>query len=845
MMRKIFQVLLVLWSAALVFYFEMREGLVRWPWLFKPENGGGWFHVHGLPDPRLHIPDTMHAPVAPYVAIFKSLLKPWEVQWGNAPWLDLGIAALVIAGYVLLGWMLLSIFRIFVPRGARLCLALIVGTGVIGIGAELIAMANRLNRPWVWGLWIVAGLVATGAWVFQLRRRNDLRAFSAHTRLSPVEQQFLARSWFETYHPWPISRMSRLLFWLYLVLFAVITLFVTLHAVGEPVSYWDSLILYVGYARDIYLQRGFPVKVVGQVGLGLGANYPHLYELLSAQTAALAGHWSDTFAQLLPPVATAAAMVLVYYAVLELSRERLVALACALLVRSIPYGLSYSQFASNYSIAILYTAAFLYLAIKHVRDGLPDYRLLMLLTAAGAVHINYLMWGLWPVAAVAIILASMPRVCAAKWPGFDRATPPTDLHHERGDVLDFDYGSEAFAPEPSAHEMPPEPIALQERAGIRRLLTSARLWMGVALALIIASPWYVRNVVVTGNPVYAFYANIFPSKNVNPEVMKSAQREWLLNGDGLGRVGRTLGEKLANSWVYFVTGNQHWKLAPFFVGFVLPGFAIWLVWWLWCAVRRTRAATTAAQKSVSRVPPPTFFAALAAPAALLALLWFYAYAVADFYLYQIIIILPLFGIFAGCLFIFCRARGARVVLHALILVMAIAPGMAMAIMGFKLKKTGVYTEAPPPQMNATALRRLFMNPQVYYRMEYGGDMEMIARVNALPAGTVVLSHENRTLLLRPQIRIVNLDDWEVQKAYGKPAAERVRILDSLGVKYYLYVPNEDRHAANSWLGMDELIRDGYFRKIDESASPDSGDAGAHHDIIPAGKNVLYQRTEKP
>src|SRR5690606_30762047 len=114
------------------------------------------------------------------------------------------------------------------------------------------------------------------------------------------------------------SPVSLVTFWVFVVLFGLITLFVTLHAVGEPVVYWDSLILYVGYARDIYRQGGFPEKVVGQVGVGLGANYPHLYELLTAQTAAVAGFWNDAFAQLLPPVATTAALVLVYYTALEI-----------------------------------------------------------------------------------------------------------------------------------------------------------------------------------------------------------------------------------------------------------------------------------------------------------------------------------------------------------------------------------------------------------------------------------------------------------------------------------------------------------------------------------------------
>lgn len=819
------QALLVAWAAALVFYFEVREGLIRWPWLFRPE-GESWFTARNLPDPRLEPTQAFLAEASPYTEIVKSAFRPYNAQWANAPWRELLIASAMIVAYTFIGWMLLSLMRLFVPRGARLCLALAVGCGTVGVAAELLAMAGRLTQPGVMTLWAVllAAAMICGGWGFV--RRHALRDFSAHTRLTASEQTQRANHWYVAAHPWPHEWPARLLVGLYGLLFGIITVLVTLHAVGEPVAYWDALILYVGYARDICLQGGFPQKVVGQVGVGLGANYPHMYELLAAQTAALSGYWSDTFAQLLPPVATTAAMVLVYYTVTELTRQRLVGLAAAVIVRSVPYGLSYSQFASNYSLAILFTAAFIYMACKLVRDGLPGYRDLMLLLAAMAVHINYLMWGLWPVAALAVVAACTvrPRAAADSMRAAEYQST-TSLFSDTG-TRDTDWA-----------DLPPEPLALHYRPKLLQVLKSRRFWLSVALALVVASPWYIRNIVVTGNPVYAFYSNIFPSKNVNPAVMKSAEQEWLLNGDGLGRVGRTLPEKLRGSWLYFVTGNQHWKLAPFFMAMVLPGFFLWLVGWV--ASWRSRPRGTSSPPSSAG-----FYAALVAPAALFCLLWFYAYCVADFYLYQIIIVLPLFGLFAGVLFAFCKSRPARIVLHTLVVLTALAPGVVMGIMGFKLKKTGVYDWMPAPQMNATALRTLFMKPSTYYRMEFGGDMIMLDYVNELPAGTVILTHENRALLLNPALKIVHLDDWEVQAAYEKPAAERVKILDALGVKYYLYVPNEDRHVANGWLGMAELIRLGYYKEEFSAPSVDGGVPGPQRSVIPEGQNVLYKRTTK-
>jgi hypothetical protein len=162
-------------------------------------------------------------------------------------------------------------------------------------------------------------------------------------------------------------------------------------------------------------------------------------------------------------------------------------------------------------------------------------------------------------------------------------------------------------------------------------------------------------------------------------------------------------------------------------------------------------------------------------------------------------------------------------------------------MGFKLKKTGVHVRMPAPQFNVTALRRLFMPKEQYYRMEFGGDMEMFGRINQLPAGTVVLTHENRHLLMDPDLKIVHLDDWEPQHAYNKPVDERLRVLDELGVEYYLYVPNEDRHPINQELGMSELIRLGRFKEDYRTKASDSSMDEVEHDVIPRDSNVLYKR----
>ncbi|MGI8906086.1 MAG: ArnT family glycosyltransferase [Candidatus Sumerlaeaceae bacterium] len=811
------QAILVFWALGLVVYFEHKEGLFNWQWLEAPASKG-FFRDLGMPDPRFAPSERAGG----FVAILKNATGPYSFNFSNIPVLDLAVSIIMILMYLALGWLIIDCFEVYFPLFAKGCLALTVGCGIFGIIGELVGMLHLLGRPILVIAWI-----AMFSLVIFVRSRLRLEWHMPQqmldgSRLSRAARVNLARDWFRVVHPLPFTPLGQAHFFVASALIALISVVLLLHAIGEPETYWDSLILYMGYARMMFLEGGFPYKVVGQVGIGLGANYPHLYPVLTAQSAALAGYWSDTFAQLLPPVAGIASTLLVFYTALELTRDRLIAVSSALLFRAVPYGLSYTQFASDYAIAILFTSAFLYLSLKYVLDSHVGYRWLMWGIAAAAVHINYLMWILWPVALVVIVVAHIARRPVVE---SDFEANP-DIY----DVLDTQRALELKAP---------RFLSLRYRFSIAELLRRREFYVSFLLALALALPWYVRNIVLTGNPVYAFFYNIFrTSKRVNAEVMKSAEVEWLLNGDGLGRVGTTLTEKLANSWPYFVTSSLHWKLAPVFIAFVVPGFLLSVSWIVLRAYARSRNRLH--EEDNYGVGVQLRFAV---PCAFLFLmLWFYAYCIADFYLYQIIIVLPLFGVFSCYLFQACQSKAARGALHLLVLLVGFAPGLIMGVMGFKLKNTGVYKGMGQPQMNVTALRMLFMDRDMYYRMEFDGDMEMFGRLSELPEGRVILTHENRHLLLDPTLKIVHLDDWEVQEAYRKPAADRLAILDALSIHYYLYVPNEDKHQVNSLLGMDELIEKGHFIKEYETSSSGSSSPDlVKHTVIPANRNVLYRR----
>ena len=104
-----------------------------------------------------------------------------------------------------------------------------------------------------------------------------------------------------------------------------------------------------------------------------------------------------------------------------------------------------------------------------------------------------------------------------------------------------------------------------------------------ACALALSSTWYIRNQILTGNPVYAFFPNIFGGVRINPEVLASAEKEWIANGDGVSRLGDTLTQRVATSFKLFLAEPQgwDWKFMPTLMALTLPGWVFFIFYFLW------------------------------------------------------------------------------------------------------------------------------------------------------------------------------------------------------------------------------------------------------------------------
>lgn len=818
--------------------------------------------------------------------VFSGLFAgPWNVSFEHAPAWALGIAVVMAGLNVALGALVLSILDLPLRRGAAWAMSLLVGVSLSGIAFELLTMAGLLRQAPAWMLWVAMLMVAM--------LMSGMRAHSAFWRWwsrpdtkSPewIERfdfdRPLARGRTSITIPsdgddLPDGRVDRVLIaggWL---LIAAITAATFWHAVLFPETYWDSLILYLGYARWTFLEGAFPFKAVAQVGIGLGANYPHLYPNYGATASAMVGAWTDLPQRFVAPLAGFAATVLVYEAVRLTWRRRVVAVAVALVFRAVPLGIAYSTYASDYSFSLLFAAGFLYAAALLARSRLPGAFVLLTLIPAAAMHLNFLMGILWVPWAVAVVMALGVRarggaVVARR----DDATDDGELH-----------GAGA-------------PTAIG-------LLRHRLFWIVVPACLVLASPWYIRNAVLTGNPVYAFFPEIFTrSIHVNPEVLESAKLEWFRNGDGIARPAEmfvdieqqrpsrdqgaadfrresTLRHKIAASFLYWqgfetfrviptedggerlrrgdladrlqyllMIGAPHpvpggngfsslagggaevrtmsffhaYKMAPLVMGFALLGV------WVTAAVLGLRpgAAVCGAAPFHARAAASLVATSGVLAAGLLA----FNYLLADFYLYQILpVIVPMALLAVGPLALWMAGgrspmqRGMKITAAVLLLAMGLVPGVAMALMNFKVFSGGEIDGTTYSPLRLDVMRNPAIDTETFYRLRYGADVDMWRDLNARGYQQPVLTHENRHVLFDPSIELVQLDDWDVQQEmWDKPVDERLAFLERRGITLYVRVPNERNHPINARAGMQELIDLGHFREV-----------GRY------GENVLYER----
>ena len=747
--------------------------------------------------------------------VYPSLFLPWNAHFDYMPWLQMLQAVAAMALYWWIGRLFLNCFDLFIPRSAMAALAFTAGCGIVILPGELAGFFT-LFTGWLlvpfYIILIISLLIASSR---HWRKPFPESSGVADNRFARQAGISHAREVYAKTIIRPRGTLSRIAELLLMIGTGLLLFLNFYHGLFYPVIYWDSL-SYLGMARMLVLDHHFPVKIMAQMGIGTGSNYPQMYRLLSAIPSSITG-WSQLYARMLSPLCGLFSALLVYHTVLRLTRIKTTALAVMLIFAGIPYAIRYFSLTSDYSLAVLYTAAFLYCVLLYMDTGLKSYLTISGVIAALACHINYLTPLLFIFWIVMIIM---------QHPLFRETFEEDD--EEFGETLDE-----------KITELKEPPYTRSNIIHSLKSLVKSRYFVRLFLILIIIiSPWYIRNTVLTGNPVYPYFSGIFGGKRINPEMIESMQGEWLENGDGISKAamslvakkisrgeipdqdrsiwisrepdekGRgvrfTLFAKIYSSFYYFVTSRWAWLLAPFFIALAIPGTAICLHSWLRFKFHnRERGRGVAVNQRFG------IFCIL-----LVTAFFGYHYIMAGYYLYQILpVIIPLAilsafaveqlntGFLKNPFFFWCIA-------------ISVCLSLPFGMMNFKLTHQVEINGKPESPLQLSAFRRPGTPEEKFYSFVFGSEVNMFNFINSLHRNNTILTHDNRYLLYHPSIKIIHPDDWELHQAYDMQTLQKkAEVIRELGIDYYHRIPMEEKHGILKNLSLDEMIREGYFRKV--------------------------------
>ena len=295
-----------------------------------------------------------------------------------------------------------------------------------------------------------------------------------------------------------------------------------------------------------------------------------------------------------------------------------------------------------------------------------------------------------------------------------------------------------------------------------------------------------------------------------------------MNGDGIGRASndlygsRSFMAKLKVSWRYwFVEPNWAFKLSPVFLGFAVPGLLLWLLKFL-IALRSKPPPYGLYNAEAARTDATLKFGAIIFT--LVGGLLAFHYLLGDYYLYQILPMLPACCLAVWFFYDCCQPRVLRAIMLILVIALGVVPGTAFSLLGFKTPGIGEFRGQRIGPQQLFLLRHPGLSADEVRRLRYDHDVDMWTHLNDECTSSTILTHENRHLVIDPSITLFHLDEPEIQALWGKSREEKLAALKTMpvresdgstkvGIQYYLYVPNSQKHPINLRLGVEEWLDD--------------------------------------